>query len=86
MSDYLSDLSALTGPQLVRAFLSEIDKPRTTPAERAAFFDFKARVFAALAERNGDPEAFKAAERARAHRDRILSEIATGETLSGGDF
>ncbi|MFL1428365.1 MULTISPECIES: hypothetical protein [unclassified Nocardiopsis] len=86
MSDYPSDLSALTGPQLVRAFLAEIDQSRTTPAEKAAFFDFKARVFGALAERNGDPEAFQAAERARTHRDRILSQIATGETLSGGDL
>ncbi|MFE6308823.1 hypothetical protein [Nocardiopsis sp. NPDC057823] len=86
MSDYPSDLSTLTGPQLVRAFLAEIDKPRTTPAEKAAFFDFKAQVFAALAQRNGDPEAFKAAERARTHRDRLLAKIATGETLSGGDL
>ncbi|MFD6095015.1 hypothetical protein ACFVWN_09505 [Nocardiopsis flavescens] len=86
MSDYPSDLSALTGPQLVRAFLAEIDKPRTTPAERAAFFDFKARVFAALAERNNDPEAFQAAERARAHRDRILSGVAADEARNGGDL
>ncbi|MFL1378291.1 hypothetical protein [Nocardiopsis protaetiae] len=86
MSDYPSDLSVPTGPQLVRAFLSEIDKPRSTPAEKAAFFDFKARVFAALAERGGNPDAAKAAERARADRDRILSQIATGETLSGGGF
>jgi hypothetical protein len=75
-----------SGRALVRAFLAEIGKPRTTPAEKAAFFDFKARVFVALAERNGDPEAFKAAARARAHRDRILAETATGETLSGGDL
>ena len=84
MSENRPDLSTLTGPQLVRAFLAEIGKPRTTPAERAAFFDFKARVFGALAERGGDPDAATAAERARADRDRILSEIATGETLSGG--
>ncbi|MEU3142215.1 hypothetical protein ABZ645_22840 [Nocardiopsis alba] len=86
MSDYPSDLSALTGPQLVRVFLAEIGKPRTTPAEKAAFFDFKARVFGVLAERGGNPDAATAAERARADRDRILSQIATGETLSGGDL
>ncbi|MFD6095724.1 hypothetical protein ACFVWN_04460 [Nocardiopsis flavescens] len=84
MSENRPDLSTLTGPQLVRAFLAEIDKPRTTPAEKAAFFDFKAQVFAALAERGGNPDAAAAAERARADRDRILSQIATGETLSGG--
>ncbi|MFE9641844.1 hypothetical protein ACFYOC_22750 [Nocardiopsis alba] len=84
MSDNRPDLSTLTGPQLVRTFLAEIDKPRTTPAERAAFFDFKARVFAALAERNGDPEAFKAAERARADRDRILAGLAADEARNGG--
>ncbi|MGW8527598.1 hypothetical protein [Nocardiopsis sp. NPDC055824] len=84
MSDNRPDLSTLTGPQLVRVFLAEIGKPRTTPAEHAAFFDFKAQVFAALAERGGNPDAAKGAERARADRDRILSQIATGETLSGG--
>ncbi|QKW31665.1 hypothetical protein HUT17_00770 [Nocardiopsis flavescens] len=86
MSDNRPDLSTLTGPQLVRTFLAEIDQPRTTPAERAAFFDFKAQVFTALAERGGNPDAAKAAERARADRDRILSGLTPDEAANGGDL
>ncbi|MCP3014825.1 hypothetical protein NGM33_15935 [Nocardiopsis dassonvillei] len=81
MSENRPDPSELTGPQLVRAFLSEFDKPRTTKAERAAFFDFKARVFAAIADRDGNPDAARAAERARVARDRLLSEA---ENANGG--
>ena len=86
MSDNRPDLSTLTGPQLVRAFLAEIDKPRTTPAEHAAFFDFKAEVFGALAERGGNPDAATAAERARADRDRILSGLTPDEAVNGGEI
>lgn len=86
MSDNRPDLSTLTGPQLVRAFLAEIDQPRTTPAEKAAFFDFKAQIFGALAERGGNPDAAKAAERARADRDRILSGLAADETTNGSEI
>ena len=73
MSDKRTDLSELTGPQLVRAFLAEYDKPRTTPEERAAFFDFKARVFGAIAEREGNPDAARAAARACVARDKLRS-------------
>ena len=51
MSDYPRDLSGLTGPALVRLFLDAVDRPPTTTAERAEFFDFKARVFATIAHR-----------------------------------
>jgi hypothetical protein len=82
MSENRPDLSTLTGPQLVRAFLAEFDKPRTTPAERAAFFDFKARVFAAIAERDANPDAARAAARARVARDRLLAQT---DTANGGE-
>ncbi|GAA0976223.1 MULTISPECIES: hypothetical protein [Nocardiopsis] len=82
MSENRPDVSTLTGSQLVRAFLAEFDKPRTTTAERAAFFDFKARVFAAIAERDDNPEAGRAASRARVARDRLLAEI---DTVNGGE-
>lgn len=86
MSENRRDLSTLTGPQLIRTFLAEIDKPRTTDAERASFFDFKAQVFAALAERGGNPDAAAAAERARADRDRILSGLTADEATRGGEI
>jgi hypothetical protein len=82
MSDYPRDLSTLTGPQLVRLFLDAVDSRPTTDAERAKFFDFKARVFATLADRDDNPDAVKAATRARADRDRILARI---EDAMGGD-
>ena len=82
MSDYPTDLSNLTGSQMVRLFLDEMSKPNTTPGERAEFFDFKARVFAAIAARGGNPDAAKAAARARADRDRLLAEI---EATHGGE-
>jgi hypothetical protein len=81
MSDYPRDLSTLTGPQLVRVFLDAIRTPPVTDVERAEFFDFKARVFALLAER-GNPDAAVHAARARADRDRILTRI---EDAMGGD-
>jgi hypothetical protein len=82
MSDYPRDLSTLTGPQLVQLFLDAVDSRPTTDAERAEFFDFKARVFATLAARDDNPDAVKAAARARADRDRILARI---EDAMGGD-
>jgi hypothetical protein len=82
MSENRPDLSTLTGPQLVRAFLAEFDRPRTTPAERAAFFDFKARVFAAIAERDANPDAARASARARVARDRLLAQT---DTANGGE-
>ncbi|CAL9409891.1 hypothetical protein [Nocardiopsis dassonvillei] len=82
MSENRPDLSTLTGPQLVRAFLAEFDRPRMTPAERAAFFDFKARVFAAIAERDANPDAARAAARARVARDRLLTQT---DTANGGE-
>ncbi|MCY9786676.1 hypothetical protein KIK06_22580 [Nocardiopsis sp. EMB25] len=78
MSDYPTDLSGLSGARLVRLFLEAVDTPRTTPAEWAEFFDFKARVFTLIAERDGNPDAAQAAERARVNRDRVLNEIANG--------
>jgi len=84
MSDNPSDLSALSGPALVRAFLAEYDKPRTTPQQRAEFFDFKSRVFATIAERDGNPDADRFAACARADRDLIWAEIAAAEALNGG--
>ena len=83
MSDYPTDLSTLTGPQLVRLFLDAVDPRPTTDSERAEFFDFKARVFATLAERDDNPDAVKAAARARADRDRILARI---EDAMGGEL
>ncbi|QUX29080.1 hypothetical protein KGD83_00200 [Nocardiopsis akebiae] len=82
MSDYPTDLSTLTGPQLVRLFLDAVDSHPSTDSDRAAFFDFKARVFATLADRDHNPDAAKAAARARADRDRILARI---EDAMGGD-
>ena len=81
MSDYPTDLSTLTGPQLVRAFLAATRTPPATDAERAEFFDFKARVFATLAARGDNPDAAKAAARARGDRDRVLARI---EAANGG--
>ncbi|WP_435112095.1 hypothetical protein [Nocardiopsis synnemataformans] len=83
MSDYPRNLSQLTGPGLVRLFLKVANRPHTTPAERAEFFDFKARVFATLADRDGNPDAAKAAARARSDRDRLLLEI---EAANGGEM
>ena len=82
MSDYPTDLSQLTGLGLVRLFLKAANRPHTTPIERAEFFDFKARVFATLAERDGNPDAATAAARARSDRDRLLLEI---EAENGGE-
>ncbi|WP_116247958.1 hypothetical protein [Nocardiopsis sp. FIRDI 009] len=82
MSDYPDDLSHLTGSQLLRVFLDAVRTPPTTAVERAEFFDFKARVFALIAERDGNPDAAKAAARARADRDRVLARI---ETSNGGE-
>ncbi|MFI6576627.1 hypothetical protein ACIBFB_12560 [Nocardiopsis sp. NPDC050513] len=82
MSDNRSDLSTLTGPRLVRLFLDAVDSHPSTDAERAEFFDFKARVFATLADRDDNPDTVKAAARARADRDRILARI---EDAIGGD-
>jgi hypothetical protein len=82
MSDYPTDLSTLTGPQLVRLFLDAVDSRPTTDAERAEFFDFKARVFATLTDRDSNPDAVKAAARARADRDRVMARI---EDAMGGD-
>ncbi|MEE2041732.1 hypothetical protein Q8791_31375 [Nocardiopsis sp. CT-R113] len=75
MSDYPRDLSGLTGPALVRLFLDAVDRPPTTAAERAEFFDFKARVFATIAYRDGNPDAATFAARARSDRDRLLAQI-----------
>ncbi|OLT29474.1 hypothetical protein BJF83_11220 [Nocardiopsis sp. CNR-923] len=82
MSDYPTDLSGLTGSQLVRVFLDAVHTPPSTDVERAEFFDFKARVFARIAERDGNPDAAKAAVRARADRDRVLARI---EAAMGGE-
>ncbi|MCY9786993.1 hypothetical protein KIK06_24215 [Nocardiopsis sp. EMB25] len=78
MSHYPDDLSGISGSRLVRLFLEAVDTPRTTSTEWAEFFDFKARVFALIADRDGNPDAAKAAERARTNRDRVLNEIADG--------
>ena len=86
MSQIPEDLSALSGPELVRAFLAEYDKPRTTPQERAEFFDFKSRIFAAIAERDGNPDAARFAACARADSDLLWAEIAASEALNGGDW
>ncbi|OLT25898.1 hypothetical protein BJF83_22245 [Nocardiopsis sp. CNR-923] len=82
MSDNGPDLSTLTGAELVRLFLDAVDSPPSTDAERAEFFDFKARVFALLADR-GNPDAARFAARARADRDRVLARI---EAEMGGEF
>lgn len=84
MSENRNDLSTLTGPELVRAFLAEYDKPRTTSTARAEFFDFKSRVFAAIAERDGNPDAARFAACARADADLLWAEIAAAEVLNGG--
>lgn len=84
MSQIPEDLSALTGPELVRVFLAEYDKPRTTKAERAEFFDFKSRIFAAIAKRDGNPDAARFAACARADSDLLWAEIAASEVLNGG--
>jgi hypothetical protein len=85
MSQIPEDLSALTGPELVRVFLDAYDQPRTTKAERAEFFDFKSRIFAAIAERDGNPDAARFAACARADSDLLWAEIAAAEVLNGGD-
>jgi hypothetical protein len=81
MSDYPTDLSGLTGPQLVRLFLDAVDSHPSTDSDRAAFFDFKARLFTVLAQ-DGNPEAAEVADRALLMRDRILARI---EDTMGGD-
>ncbi|GAA1463774.1 hypothetical protein NE857_00290 [Nocardiopsis exhalans] len=85
MSTYPTDLSTLTGPELVRAFLDAYDKPRTTKAERAEFFDFKSRIFAAIAERDGNPDAARFVACAKADSDLLWAEIAASEVLNGGE-
>ncbi|WP_160050667.1 hypothetical protein [Nocardiopsis sp. FR4] len=75
MSDYPRDLSGLSGPELVRLLLDATRTPPLTDAERADFFDFKARVFAMIADRDGNPAASRFAARARADRDRLLARI-----------
>ena len=75
MSDYPRDLSGLSGPELVRLLLDATNPPPSTGAERAEFFDFKARVFATLAHRDENPTAARIAARARSDRDRLLSRI-----------
>ncbi|MFB8763738.1 hypothetical protein [Nocardiopsis alba] len=84
MSEKRTDLSDLTGPELVRIFLAEYDKPRTTPQERAEFFDFKSRVFAAIAMRDGNPDAARFAACAKADSDLLWAEVAAAEALNGG--
>jgi hypothetical protein len=81
MSDYPTDLSGLTGPQLVRLFLDAVDSHPSTDSDRAAFFDFKARVFTVLAQ-GGNPEAAEVADRALLMRDRILARI---DAVGGGE-
>lgn len=85
MSQIPEDLTSLTGPELVRTFLAEYDKPRVTKAERAEFFDFKSRIFAAIAERDGNPDAARFAACARADSDLLWAEIAASEALNGGE-
>ncbi|WP_150243894.1 hypothetical protein [Nocardiopsis quinghaiensis] len=75
MSDDPRDLSGRSGPELVRLLLDATNPPLTTDAERAEFFDFKARVFATLAHRDENPAAARFAARARADRDRLLAQI-----------
>ncbi|MDT0331026.1 hypothetical protein [Nocardiopsis lambiniae] len=84
MSENRTNLSALTGPELVRVFLDAYDQPRTTKAERAEFFDFKSRIFAAIAERDGNPDAARFAACARADSELLWAEIAASEALNGG--
>ncbi|RKS07072.1 hypothetical protein DFP74_2727 [Nocardiopsis sp. Huas11] len=81
MSDYPTDLSGLTGPQLVRLFLDAAKSAPATDPDRAAFFDFKARLFTVLAQ-DGNPDAADVADRARLMRDRILVRI---DSVGGGD-
>ncbi|MEU4285684.1 hypothetical protein [Nocardiopsis dassonvillei] len=75
MSDYPCDLSGLSGPELVRLLLDATNPPPATDTERAEFFDFKARVFATLADREESPTAATFAARARSDRDRLLAQI-----------
>ncbi|MEC3893579.1 hypothetical protein [Nocardiopsis sp. LDBS1602] len=84
MSEKRTDLSYLTGPELVRILLAEYDKSRTTPQERAEFFDFKSRVFAAIAMRDGNPDAARFAACAKADSDLLWAEVAAAEALNGG--
>ncbi|WP_017607403.1 hypothetical protein [Nocardiopsis xinjiangensis] len=86
MTDNPSDLSALTGPELVRAFLAEYDKPRSTSQQRAEFFEFKSRVFAAIAEREGDAGASRFAARAKADSEFLWAEIADNGFRNGGEY
>jgi hypothetical protein len=81
MSDYPRDLSGHSGPELVRLLLDATNPPPATDAERAEFFDFKARVFAILADREESPTAASFAARARSDRDRLLAQI---ENENGG--
>lgn len=85
MTDNPSDLSALTGPELVRAFLAEYDKPRSTSQQRAEFFEFKSRVFAAIAEREGDTDADRFAERAKADSELLWADLAADDPQKGGE-
>ncbi|PDP85577.1 hypothetical protein CQJ94_21435 [Glycomyces fuscus] len=75
MSDYPRDLSGLSGPELVRLLLDATNPPPTTDAERAEFFDFKARVFATIADREENPTAATFAARARSDRNWLLAQI-----------
>ncbi|ADH70668.1 MULTISPECIES: hypothetical protein [Nocardiopsis] len=75
MSDYPRDLSGLSGPELVRLLLDATNPPPTTDIERVEFFDFKARVFATIADRDENPAAATFAARARSDRDRLLAQI-----------
>lgn len=86
MTDHPSDLSALTGPELVRAFLAEYDKPRSTSQQRAEFFEFKSRVFAAIVEREGDADASRFAARAKADSEPLWAEIADNGFRNGGEY
>ncbi|WP_150241491.1 hypothetical protein [Nocardiopsis quinghaiensis] len=75
MSDDPRDLSGLSSPELVRLLLDATNPPPATDAERAEFFDFKARVFATLADQDENPAAATFAARAHSDRDRLLAQI-----------
>ncbi|NYH52592.1 hypothetical protein HNR06_002181 [Nocardiopsis arvandica] len=75
MSDFPRDLSGLSSPELVRLLLDATNPPPSTDVERVEFFDFKARVFVTLADRDENPAASRFAARARADRDRLLAQI-----------
>lgn len=84
MTDHPFDLSALTGPELVRAFLAEYDKPRPTTEHSAEFFEFKSRVFAAIAEREGNADAARFAARAKSDAELMRADLDT-EPRNGGE-